>query len=143
MCFFHIFKVLTKKLTILKTNYNNLALLILRLGFGGMMLIRHGIPKLDKLSNPEGFPDPLGIGSMPSLILCLVGEFLAPILLIIGLKTKLAAIPAAITMAVAAFIVHGSDPLAKKEMALLYLFAFIVIFLAGPGSISVDGRKGR
>ncbi|RZN79421.1 MAG: DoxX family protein [Winogradskyella sp.] len=127
----------------LKKNYNDLALLILRLGFGGMMLIRHGVPKLDKLSDSSGFPDPLGIGSTASLILCLIGEFLAPVLIIIGLKTKLAAIPAAITMAVAVFIVHASDPLARKEMAILYLFAFLVIFLAGPGSFSVDGRKGR
>ncbi|GGI57316.1 DoxX family protein [Winogradskyella haliclonae] len=127
----------------MKKNYNDLALLILRLGFGGMMLVRHGIPKLDKLSDPSGFPDPLGVGSTVSLILCLIGEFLAPVLIIVGLKTKLAAIPAAITMAVAAFIVHASDPLARKEMALLYLFAFVVIFLAGPGSFSVDGRKGR
>ena len=107
------------------------------------MLIRHGVPKLDKLSDSSGFPDPLGIGSTASLILCLIGEFLAPVLIIIGLKTKLAAIPAAITMAVAVFIVHASDPLARKEMAILYLFAFLVIFLAGPGSFSVDGRKGR
>lgn len=127
----------------MKKNYNDLALLILRLGFGGMMLIRHGVPKLDKLSDSSGFPDPLGIGSTASLILCLIGEFLAPVLIIIGLKTKLAAIPAAITMAVAVFIVHASDPLARKEMAILYLFAFLVIFLAGPGSFSVDGRKGR
>lgn len=127
----------------LRTNYNDLALFILRLGFGGMMLIRHGIPKLDKFSDPSGFPDPLGIGSTISLVLCLVGEFLAPVLIIIGLKTKMASVPAIITMGVAAFIVHGSDPLAKKEMALLYFMAFIVIFLAGPGKFSIDGRKGR
>ena len=107
------------------------------------MLINHGIPKLDKLSGPIEFADPLGIGATASLILCLVGEVLAPVLIIFGIKTKFAAIPAAITMAVAAFIVHGSDPLARKEMALLYLIAFVVIFLAGPGSFSIDGRKGR
>jgi len=127
----------------LRTNYNDLALFILRIGFGGMMLIRHGIPKLDKLSDPSGFPDPLGVGSTISLILCLIGEFLAPVLIIIGLKTKMASIPAFITMGVAAFIIHGSDPLAKKEMALLYFMAFIIIFLAGPGKFSFDGRKGR
>ena len=64
-------------------------------------------------------------------------------MIIIGFKTKLAAIPAAITMAVAAFIVHASDPLKTKEMAILYLLAFVVIFLAGPGRLSIDGRKGH
>ncbi|WP_299116545.1 DoxX family protein [uncultured Winogradskyella sp.] len=126
----------------MKKNYNDLALLILRLGFGGLMLT-HGIPKINRLSDPSGFPDPFGIGSMPTLILALIGEVLAPVLIIMGLKTKLAAVPAAITMAVAAFVVHANDPIGTKEKALLFLFAFVVIFLAGPGSFSIDGRKGR
>lgn len=124
----------------LKKNFNDLALLLLRVGFGGLMLT-HGIPKLERLSNPDGFPDPLGVGSTTSLILVLIGEVIAPILIIIGFKTKLAAIPAAITMAVAAFVIHGSDPIGTKEKALLYLFAFIIIFLAGSGKFSIDGRK--
>lgn len=127
----------------LKSNYNDLALLLTRIGFGGLMLINHGIPKLDKLNGPIEFADPIGVGATASLILCLIGEFLAPVLIIIGLKTKLAAIPAVITMGVAAFIVHGADPLAKKEMALLYFIAFVAIFLAGPGKFSIDGKKGR
>ena len=124
----------------LKKNFNDLALLLLRVGFGGLMLT-HGIPKLERLSNPDGFPDPLGVGSTTSLILVLIGEVIAPILIMIGFKTKLAAIPAAITMAVAAFVIHGSDPIGTKEKALLYLFAFIIIFLAGSGKFSIDGRK--
>ena len=123
-------------------NFNDLALLLLRLGFGGLMLT-HGIPKLNRLSDPSGFPDPLGVSPTVSLILVLIGEVLAPVLIIIGFKTKLATIPSIITMGVAAFIVHASDPIATKEKALLYLFAFIIIFLAGPGSFSIDGRKGR
>lgn len=126
----------------MKSNYIDLALLILRVGFAGLMLT-HGVPKLEMLNDPSQFGDPIGVGSTVSLILCLIGEVLAPVLIIFGIKTKLAAIPAAITMAVAAFIVHGADPLARKEMALLYFIAFVVIFLAGPGKFSVDGRKGR
>ncbi|RSK40292.1 DoxX family protein [Mangrovimonas spongiae] len=122
-------------------NFTDLALAILRIGFSGMMLT-HGIPKISMLSDPSSFGDPLGVGPTVSLILTLIGEVLAPIMIIIGFKTKLAAIPAAITMAVAAFIVHASDPLKTKEMAILYLLAFVVIFLAGPGRLSIDGRKG-
>ena len=115
----------------------------MRIGFGGLMLINHGIPKLGKFNGPIEFADPIGIGATASLILCLIGEFLAPVLIIIGLKTKLAAIPATITMAVAAFIVHGGDSLKTKESALIYFTAFLVIFLAGPGRFSIDGKKGR
>ncbi|NIK93274.1 DoxX family protein [Mangrovimonas sp. CR14] len=121
----------------MKRNFNDLALLILRVGFGGFMLT-HGIPKMGMLSNPSDFGDPMGVGSTISLILALIGEVVAPILLIIGFKTKWAAIPAAITMAVAAFVVHAKDDLATKEHALLFLIAFVVIFLAGAGKYSID-----
>ena len=121
-------------------NFNDLALLLLRLGFGGLMLT-HGIPKLSKLGDsPIEFPDPIGVGATASLILTLIGEVVAPALIVIGYKTKLAAIPAAITMLVAAFVVHFSDPLGTKEKALLYLIGFVVIFLAEPGKYSIDKK---
>ena len=124
----------------LKKNFNDLALLILRVGFSGFMLT-HGIPKLSKLSNlPIKFPDPLGIGSTASFIGTIIGEVIAPILIIIGVKTKLATIPAIFTMAIAAFVVHANDDLGTKEHALLYMIAFIVIFFAGPGKYAIDKR---
>lgn len=119
-------------------NHPNLGKLILRVGVSALMLT-HGIPKLMLLfSGNINFPDPIGIGSFFSLILAVIGEAICPMLIIIGLKTRLAAIPAAITMAVAAFIVHGGDPIAKKELALLYLLGFVAVALLGPGSYSVD-----
>ena len=122
----------------IKKNFNDLALLILRVAFGGLMLT-HGIPKISMLGHsPIEFPDPIGLGPTITLILTLIGEVVAPILIIIGFKTKLAAIPATITMLVAAFVVHINDPIATKEKALLYLFAFLIIFLAGPGKFSID-----
>jgi len=124
----------------MKNNFNHLALLILRIGFGGFMLT-HGIPKISRLfESPVKFADPFGIGETPTLILALIGEVIAPIFIIIGYKTKLAAIPSAITMAVAAFVIHAKDDLGTKEHALLFLIAFIAILLAGPGKYSIDKK---
>ncbi|MDO7171151.1 DoxX family protein [Mariniflexile sp. AS56] len=124
-------------------NFTNLGLLILRIGFAGMMLT-HGVPKLNLLfESPIKFADPIGVGQVASLILALIGEVVAPILILIGFKTRLAAIPGIITMFVAAFIVHASDPIGVKEKALLYLIGFIVIFLMNAGKYSVDGFKNK
>lgn len=121
------------------TNYN-VGLLLLRVGFSGFMLT-HGIPKLLKmLSGDFSFGDPIGLGEPVTLVLAILGEVLFPILIIIGFKTRIAAIPVIITMAVAAFVVHATDPLGTKEMALLYLIAFIVIALLGAGKYSVDRK---
>ena len=105
------------------------------------MMLTHGIPKFMNLiqGNME-FGDPIGIGSSLSLILTVLGEAICPLLIIIGYKTRLATIPTIITMAVAAFIVHGEDPFGTKEKALLYLCAFIVIALIGAGKYSVDRK---
>jgi len=119
---------------------SDIGLLILRVGVSGLMLT-HGIPKLMQLleGNME-FGDPLGIGSSLSLILTVIGEALCPILIIFGIKTRLASIPPIITMLVAAFIVHASDPVATKEKALLYLIGFVAIGLMGAGRFSVDKK---
>ena len=106
------------------TLFRNIGLAVLRIGAAALMLT-HGYGKLIKLINGEGFADPLGIGATPSLFLTVGAEFVCPILIIIGLKTRIATVPLIITMAVAAFIVHGADPFQKKEMALVYLVMFV------------------
>lgn len=119
---------------------NHFGLLFLRLTFSGMMLT-HGIPKLLNLIQGDiQFGDPIGLGPTVSLILAVIGEAICPLLIILGLKTRIAAIPTIITMAIAAFIVHGSDPLGTKEMALLYLFGFTAIALLGSGRFSLDRK---
>ena len=117
---------------------SSLALTVLRVGVSALMLV-HGIPKISRLfESPIEFPDPIGLGPTISLILTLIGEVVAPVLIIIGWKTRLAAVPALITMLVAAFIVHGSDPYQKKEMAILYALCFLVILIGGPGKFALD-----
>jgi len=114
-------------------------LLIMRLASGTFMLT-HGYPKLMRLvdGRAEGFPDPLGIGSMLSLILATAAEVIGSALIILGFLTRFAAITLVFTMAVAAFVVHAGDPFSKMEMSLLYLLLFITLFIFGPGKYAID-----
>ncbi len=106
-----------------------------------VMMITHGLPKFQKLiAGDFEFGNPIGIGAAPSLFLAVFGEFICPLLIILGYKTRLFSIPVAITMAVAAFIAHAADPFGTKEKALLYLVAFITIALVGPGKFSLDKK---
>ena len=124
----------------LKNNFTDLGLLFLRVGISAMMLT-HGIPKINRLfADTIEFPDPIGLGATLSLILVLIGEVVAPMFLIVGFKTKLAAIPAFMTMAVATLIVHAEDPFGTKEKALMYALCFLVIFLTGAGKYSLDKK---
>lgn len=119
---------------------HNLGLLLFRVVAGGFMLV-HGVSKLS--SGHENFPDPLGIGSLASWIGTVGSEVGAATLLLLGAFTRLAAVPFAFTMAVAAFIVHGADPWAKKELAAMFCLLAIAIALAGPGKYSVDYQRER
>ena len=117
-----------------------IGLAFFRISMSAMMLT-HGLPKFQKLiaGNFE-FGDPIGIGATPSLFLAVIGEFVCPILVILGYKTRLASIPVIITMLVAAFIAHNDDPFSSKEKALLYLVSFVTIALLGPGKFSIDKK---
>ena len=121
-----------------------IGLLALRVCFGGVMAYQHGWSKLMGYSAmAESFPDPLGVGHKVSLGLVVGAEFFCALLLVGGLLTRLAVIPLVINMAVAFFMIHGGDPLEKKELALLYLIPYVTIFFCGPGAISIDGLIGR
>lgn len=117
----------------------SLSLLILRLSVGTLMLT-HGIGKFLMFfsDSPIIFADPIGLGFTASLILAVFAELFCSLLIIMGLGTRLAAIPLLITMWVAAFIVHAADPLMIKELALLYSFIYVVMVIAGPGKYSLD-----
>ncbi len=123
---------------------SSVGLLVLRVGAGLLLLSLHGWSKLkgfDEMSG--GFPDPLGLGHTASLTLVVFAEFFCAILVVLGLSTRLAAIPPIVAMAVAAFVFHADDPWAKKELALLYLAPFVTLLLCGGGKLSLDGLIGK
>ncbi len=119
---------------------HHLSLFLLRVTFGGAMIIGHGQGKLEKLMSgePIKFMNFLGLGEEVSLTLVVFAEFFCAILLVIGLFTKYASIPLIFTMGVALFVAHIADPFSEMEMSLLYLIPYIVVYLLGPGKFSLD-----
>lgn len=119
----------------------SVGLLVLRAGTGSFMLFQHGLGKLMSFSEKwHRFPDPLGIGSEFSMVLAVFAEFFCSIALILGIKTRLAAIPLFITMMVAVLIIHAYDPWSKKELPLLYAIPFLTLILTGGGRYSLTDK---
>lgn len=125
--------------TISNKNTVSVVLLIARLAVA-LLMINHGYPKLTKLlaGGEIQFADPIGIGATFSLILTVFAEFLCSILIGLGLFTRLATIPLMITMLVAAFIVHGADPIGRKELAIMYFVLYLILFVFEGGKFSLD-----
>lgn len=125
-----------------KGSYSNsvsTALLILRVA-AGLFMLTHGWGKFQMLisDGPNLFPSVLGMGATASLTLAVLVEFLASILLIFGLVTRLSALLLLITMLVAALIIHSADPFSVKELPLMYSTIYLVIFYLGAGKYSLD-----
>jgi putative oxidoreductase len=125
--------------TAVNTNQLDYIIILLRITVT-VFMITHAIPKMNKLiaGGEIQFPDPIGMGPSISLVLTLFAELFCSILIGFGFLTRLAAFPLIITMAVAAFIVHAGDPFKQKELSLMYLILYIVLFIIGSGKYSVD-----
>ncbi len=132
---------------LLSTKYSagafNTAMLLLRLGFGILMMM-HGYQKLVNFGSLQhSFMNFLGLGSTISLALVVFAEFFCSLFIILGLFTRAATIPLIITMLVVIFKVNNSDVFLKNENAPLYLLGFLILLLLGPGKISVDSMTGK
>ena len=125
--------------TNLNLRHVDIGLLIFRIGIAGLMLT-HGTPKLIRAFSGEevSFADPLGMGQVLSFTFTIFAEFICSVLIILGLGTRLAAIPLIITMTVVAFVVHLDDGFGRQELPLLYLAGFILLFFTGGGKYSLD-----
>jgi len=112
-------------------------LLLLRIAICAMMLT-HGLNKLTHFPEMSQHFNPIGIGGTLSLSLVIFAEVFCSIALLLGLFTRLAAIPLIVAMCVAILLTHAGQAFATKELALLYLTCFTVIFIIGPGRYSID-----
>ena len=121
----------------------NFAMLFLRLGVGILMMM-HGYDKLVHFSQYQAkFMNFLGMGVSTSLALTVFAEFFCSIFLILGLFTRLAAIPLIIATCVMVFMAHKGDVFGEAQTAALYLISYVVLLFLGPGKASVDGMIAK
>src|SRR5579885_2392695 len=126
----------------------NAALLVLRLAIGGVM-IAHGIQKIFVYGfagvsgsfGQMGVPAPSVMGPFIALL-----EFLAPIAIILGLLTRLAALGLAFDMLGAIAFVHFKNGFFLPtgfEYAFSLFTVFTTLVIAGAGDYSVDAAIAR
>lgn len=123
---------------------NDLGLLILRITIGFLMLL-HGISKfkggLDFISGmlvEKGLPGFFAYG-------VIIGEILAPILIIIGFRTRIAALILAFNCLVAVLMAHSQDIFKlsdhggwELDLLGLYFFTAIALFFTGGGKFAAS-----
>ncbi|MBH2043544.1 MAG: DoxX family protein [Comamonadaceae bacterium] len=125
---------------------NDLGKLVLRLTLG-ILLLLHGIAKL--ASGADGIAGMVASHGLPGALgyLVYVGEVLAPLLLIVGLWTRPAALVVVVNMVVAIVLAHMGQlgQLGKSggwalELQGFFLFTALAVALLGAGRFSLGGR---
>ncbi|HET9646053.1 MAG TPA: DoxX family protein [Burkholderiaceae bacterium] len=123
--------------------------LLLRVALGVLILL-HGIAKLK--TGPVGVMAAVGRSDLPAFLAygVYIGEVLAPLLLIVGLWTRAAALIVAINMLFAIGLVHMADlgTISRTggwalELQGMYLASALAVALLGAGRFSVGGAEGR
>lgn len=116
----------------------SMAALVLRLGMGILMIPAHGWAKLSHFAEKKGqFLHFMGLSPEISMGLATFAEFFCSILLVLGLFTRLAAIPLIITMLVALHV-HHWNIFGDNELPAAFLTGYCAILLLGPGKYSMD-----
>lgn len=124
-----------------------MGLLILRVSLGVLMLL-HGIAKLVK--GVGGIESMLEQAGLPGFLAygVYLGEILAPALLIIGFRTRVAALLFICTMLVAIFIANPEKVAMllntggwAVELQALFLFGALTLFFTGGGKLSISSKN--
>lgn len=113
--------------------------LLIRVMAGGLMLfhgiakISHGIGFIEGTLIAKGLPQMMAYGVY-------IGEVVAPIMLLIGFKSRIAGAIIAFNMIMALFLVHSNELLRISdtggltiELQLFYLLSSVAIMLLGSG----------
>ncbi len=129
--------------------YDDLGKLILRLSLGILILL-HGLGKLDGgvgwlvgMLDQRGLPGFIAYGVY-------IGEIVAPVLIILGLFTRLGGLILILNMLFVFGLVHMNELFAlgksggwALELQDMFLFTSIAVTLFGAGAYSLGGRNGR
>jgi putative oxidoreductase len=127
---------------------DNLGKLLIRITVGGLMLFHgvskllHGVGGVENILVARGWPGPIAYGVY-------LAEIIAPILIIVGFRTRLAALIVALEMILAIVLAHSKSVFALKaagggwaiELEVFFLLASVALFFMGAGSYAAS--KGR
>ena len=123
--------------------------LILRLTVG-LLTLSHGLHKL--INGIDGISALIATNGWPSVLAygVYIGEIVAPVLIILGVLTRPAALIVVVNMILAIYLAHSHQlfQLTKTggwflEFQAFFLFGALCVALLGAGKFSLAGPRGR
>jgi len=99
----------------------------------------HGLPKIVNFTDEmQHIPDPFNLGSATVLYFAILADVICPVLIAMGIFSRLVTLPVLATTLTGLLIVHWDDPWAAKDIPLIYTIVFGSLLFFGPGKYSFD-----
>ncbi|MFA6246953.1 MAG: DoxX family protein [Mucilaginibacter sp.] len=118
---------------------NNWAILIFRVLLSLELFRVHGMKKFRaKNGQIEKIPNPFHLPEKLNGLLATFSDTVVPLLVTMGICTRLAVMPTIGVTAIGYFIVHKNDSPEIRDVPYIYTICFLLLLVTGPGTFSVD-----
>jgi putative oxidoreductase len=134
---------------IIPAHADDIGKLLVRVTCGGLLFLHgshsaiHGIQHVKDMVNSAGLPGFISYGN-------LVGEFVAPMFMIAGYKSRIAALIVAFNMLMTIVIAHRDIAFVRNDFGgwmietnVFYMATAIAVFFLGAGRYSLSRGKGK
>jgi putative oxidoreductase len=125
--------------TDLGSELNNWVILVFRVLLSWELFRVHGMKKfLKENGGKEIIPNPFNLPDKLNGLIAIFSDTVVPVLVILGLCTRLSVLPTIGVTAIGYFVVHKKDSLEIRDVPFMYTICFLLLLLTGPGTISAD-----
>lgn len=115
------------------------SMLVFRIAVSVELMVAHGLKKIGVgVAEAEQVPNPLALPDALNQSVAVAANLFFPWLIIVGLFTRLAALPILGVTLTGYFVVHWNDSLLEKDMPFMYSIAYLLLLVIGPGKYSAD-----
>jgi len=123
----------------LGSDINNWAVLLFRVLLMLELFRVHGLRKF-RIQNggKEHVPNPLGLPDKLNAFVATFSDTVVPLLVVLGLGTRLFLLPSIGVTAIGYFVVHRKDSIEVRDVPYMYTLAMLFLWVIGPGTYSID-----
>ncbi len=121
------------------SNLNNAALLGFRCLLALELFRVHGMKKF-RVENGqrEQVPNPLHLPDKLNRLVASLSDTVVPLLIILGIGTRLAVLPTIGVTAIGYFVVHRKDSVEVRDVPYMYTICLLLLLFTGAGRYSLD-----
>jgi putative oxidoreductase len=123
----------------LGSDLNNIAFLIFRILFAFELFRVHGMKKFrTENGSREHIPNPLHLPEKLNGWVAVFSDTVVPFLIILGVATRIAVIPAIGVTSIGYFVVHRNDKPEVRDVPYIYTISLLLLLFLGAGRYSAD-----